>query len=229
MDTSATLKAIKYALNRNWKMAIEENLNILKHTPDDIDALNRLAKAYMESGMVKRACQTANKVIKIDPNNTIAQKCLLKWKMIHEGEIDPDTDPKLTTESFLEDPGKTKIVSLINPGDKNSINKLDSGDVVYILTHSHKVSVVNSDRKYIGRLPDDLSLKIRALTKLGFEYLTLVKSVSDREVAVFIREIKKPKDNDTISFPIDKFDYISYTSPELVKRDELDMGIGEEI
>lgn len=225
MDTSATdQQAIKLALEGDWEGAIALNLSILKKNSKDTDALNRLARAYSEIGKYKLARKYASQVTKIDPANLIATKLLKRWKGV--GDMQNVQVQQPLVDSFIEEPGKTKLVTLLNPGDQKTIDKLDCGEAVEILSHSHKVSVVNSEKKYIGKLPDDISMRLRTLIKSGFKYSSIIKSIDDREVKVFMREIQRPeKKNDVVSFPLEKIEYISYTPPELVHKDEkLQMG-----
>jgi tetratricopeptide (TPR) repeat protein len=215
MDIPPARKAISLALSGNWQEAAEINQKILDSIPDDIDALNRLARCYAEVGDAKNAVATTNKVLKIDPTNPIAQKCLHKWRLVRSGESHTFSTP--SAEAFLEESGKTKIVSLLNLGDKNVFTNLDSGDEVKLTCYSHKVSVVDAAEKYIGRLPDDLSARLRNFLKKGCKYQVLIKSISSNEVTVIIREL----DNNTgvASFAPERIDYVSFTPPELVHHD----------
>lgn len=218
METTASQKAISLALNGNWEEAIKANLEILKESPDDVDALNRLARAYAETGNIAKAQASAQKVLKIDPVNPIAQKCLERWKSAKNTE--KHFTGTFNSESFLEEPGKTKLVQLVNPGDSKILATLDSGEEVSLITHTHKVSVITSSGKYIGRISDDLANRLKKLVKSGFKYQVLIKSVDSKDVTVFIREIEKPKDSPhSQSFPVEKIDYVSFTPPELVHKE----------
>lgn len=228
MDKDLAQEAIDLALSGKWDKAIRVNEVILKDNQEDIDALNRLSRAYSEIGKIGKARKTAKKVLEIDPFNTIASKALQKWKGLKKGEL-YKSGPS-SAQSFLEEPGKTKILNLLHPGSPKLIAKLDAGDEVKLNTHSHKVSVCTKDGKYIGRLPDDLSARLRKLIKYGNEYKAYVKSVNKDEVKIFIRETKRvPKLADIPSFSTDKIDYISFTPPELVhKRDEIISNVVQE-
>lgn len=182
--------AVNFALKGDWESAVSENLKILRRDRSNVDALNRLAKAYSETGDIKKARETAEKAIKIDPLNPIAVKCLEKWKTPRMGS--PKTTESLF-EHFIEEPGKTKMVDLINLGESDVVIALDSGDAVSILPHAHRVSVVDAQGKYIGRLPDDLSSRIRKLTAGGNKYKLTVKSADKNEVKIFIRELSRGK------------------------------------
>jgi len=221
MEKDLAQEAIDLALAGNWDKALKVNKIILEENPKDIEALNRLARAYAELGRIAQARKTSKEILTIDPFNTIANKALEKWKGLKHGETYKSGPSR--PQSFLEEPGKTKIISLLHPGAPDLIAKLDSGDQVKLNTHSHKVAVCTKDGKYVGKLPDDLSARLRKLIKFGNEYEAYVKSVNKKEVKIFIRETKRvPKLVDIPSFSTDKIDYISFTPPELVhKRGEM--------
>jgi tetratricopeptide (TPR) repeat protein len=220
MNNDLAQKAISSALKANWEEAVKLNKKILKDEPKDVDALNRLAKAHAELGEISEAKKIAQKVIKIDPFNSIAQKSLEKWKGLRKGEKAPPTT--FSAEAFLEEPGKTKIVCLLHLGDsKKVLANLDSGDEVGIKLSSHRISICTPQGKYIGRLPDDLSAHLGKLIRRGNKYQILIKSAEPQEVRVFIREIKRAKELAEIpSFSTEKINYISFAPPELVHKKE---------
>lgn len=215
MNQNLSQKAVSAALSGDWRKAEEFNKTILKITPRDVDALNRLARAYAELGDIDKAKKTAVKVIKIDPFNKIALKSIDKWKRLRKKDVTRSsaTDPS----AFLEEPGKTKIVSLLHPGSSKAIATLDAGDEVKLNVHGHRMSICTSDSKYLGRIPDDLSARLKKLIGFGNEYKVYIKSANKRDVNVFIRETKRiSKLADIPSFTSEKIDYISFTPPELV-------------
>jgi tetratricopeptide (TPR) repeat protein len=227
MDITLAQKAIGAALSGDWEEAVKINQEILKINPNDIDALNRLARAYSETGKISQAKETSQKVLAIDPVNTIASKCLEKWKTIKR--LDKSVNPTISIDSFLEESGKTKHVGLLNIGDSKLFASLDPGEEVKLSAHSHRVSINTQDDKYIGRLPDDLSARLRNLIKAGNKYQVLIKSIGPKEITVFIRELEKGKDApDISSFPAEKIEYVSFTPPELVHKETPDMDSLEE-
>ena len=209
MNEDLAQKAVTAALAGDWKEAEKINKQILKGDKSDVDTLNRLARAYAEQGNLKKAKETAQKVLKINPFNQIANKSLKKWKSLRRGE--KTVSGPSSAEAFLEEPGKTKMVSLLHLGASSALAKLDAGDEVKLTPHKHRVSVTTLDGKYIGRLPDDIAAILRKLTKHGNEYQTLIKSVEPKDVRVFIRETKRSeKLKDVPSFPAEKISYISF-------------------
>lgn len=225
METSLAQKAISLALAGSWQEALETNLQILSSLPEDLDALNRAARCYSELGDIGRAISSSQKVLKIDPTNSIAQKCLLRWK-----SVKPDDNHKssvATAESFLEESGRTKMVTLLNPGDPNVFAGLNSGTEVRLSAYPHKVSVIDDSGKYIGRLPDDLAARLRNFLKKGVKYQVLIKSVDPKDISVLIKELENK--TGIASFPPEKIDYVTFTPPELVHRDIPEMSNTEEV
>jgi len=215
MDLNLAQQAVSYAINGDWEKALQANKLILKENPKDVDSLNRMARAYSEQGDLKKARQLAKKVLSIDPFNKIASKSLNKWKGLKQGET-IKSGPSFA-QAFLEEPGKTKLISLMHVCKPDVLAKLDSGDEVKINTHGHRATITTIDGKYVGKLPDDLSAHLRNLIKYGNQYLAIVKSTDNNDVKIFLRETKKSdKLKDIPSFSAEKIEYISFTPPELV-------------
>lgn len=218
---SLAQQAINAALTCNWDEAIKINLSLIKTTPSDIDSLNRLARAYAETNQVKKAKKYAKQVLELDPFNQIAQKALLRWNKVTKNGHTRLTEPLASPTTFLEEPGKTKIVNLLNLGSTKIIESLNTADEVKIAAHSHRVCITTLDGKYVGKLPDDLSARLRTLVKGGNQYSVFIKSIEKDSLRVFIREIKRGKDyTSTPSFPAEKIEYISYAPPELVSSEK---------
>lgn len=219
MNNDLAHKAVSAALDGNWELALSLNNEILESDQEDVDALNRLARAYAELGNTKKASEISQRVLDLDPFNTIASKCLSRWKELGNGKglRSKCTDPC----DFIEEPGKTKILTLINTGPDSLLATLDAGDEVKLNPHGHRISVVTSDGHYIGKLPDDIGAKLKQLIKHGNVYKVLIKSNDKNQLKVFIKEIKVADGlKDIPSFTHEKIDYISFTPPELVHKKE---------
>jgi tetratricopeptide (TPR) repeat protein len=228
MDNDLAQKAVNRALAGDWENALKINKKILKDDTKDIDALNRIARAHAELGNLTAARKAARKVLAIDHFNTIAKKSLEKWRGLKKGET-LKSGPS-SAKTFIEEPGKTKIVGLLHICDAKLLAKLDAGDKVAINTHGHRVTISTLGGKYIGKLPDDLSAHIRKLIKYGNKYEAFIKSIEPKDVKVFIREIERSERlADIPSFSTEKIEYISFTPPELVhKKEDIVMNQEEE-
>ncbi len=229
MNSSANQTAINLALAGKWEEAVKVNLEILTVTPDDVDALNRLGRAYTELGRIEEARKTTEKVLKIDPFNSIAIKSQEKLKLAKEGSVGISSGVIFYPEAFLEEPGKTKLITLLNLGENEVFTNLDPGEEVKFICYPHKISVATLDGKYVGRLPDDIAARLRNFIKAGNKYQVLIKSIAPKNVTVFVKEIaSSPKTANTPSFPSEKIEYVSFTPPELVHKDVPNVETNEE-
>ena len=198
--------AIKYALENNWQEACNINLLILEEASSDIDALNRLAFSYLKLSLYELAEKTYNRVISLDKTNPIANKNLKKLNNISK---QTSTNEKVNhaissisyDDLYIEEVGKTKTIELKNIADKKTLSLLQPGEHVYISPKRSKVFVQTQDRQYIGVLPDNLGMRLVSLIKGGNEYQACIKSISEKNVAVFIKEVKRaPKFKNQPSF-----------------------------
>lgn len=191
MQQELARHAIKAALNNNWSEAIEINLQILEDDPSDTEALNRIAQAYIKTGSVSKAHETAKHVIEIDPLNLIAKRCMDRCHALDGKNVDQINSASRIQQIFIEEPGKTKIVSLINICEPSLIATLTPGEEVRLLPKTHKIIVTTLSDSYIGRLPDDTAHRMIYLFKIGNQYLSHMKSASVEGIRLFIREVYK--------------------------------------
>lgn len=209
-------KAISAALSGEWEKALQLNLELLSSEEENPDVLNRICRCFSEIGKIPEAKKYALRVLKIDPYNTIAKKALDRLKILHSNG-QKNTPAKVGTINFLEEAGKTKIVPLRNLCPTPNRLALDSSEEVKLIPHPHSVTVVTTENKYIGKLPDDIAIRLTRFIKAGNEYQAFVKCANALEVRIFIREVRRaPSIAHIPSFSTEKFHYIAFTAPELV-------------
>lgn len=186
--TPLKTQAIQIALTGDWDKAITLNKQILEEEPTNIDALNRLAFAYTILGKSKEAKQTYQKVLDIDAANPIALRNLKKL-----GPITSKTKLSIhiSTNMFLEESGKTKIVTLINTAPAQVIKTLQMGQLLHLCIKRSKIFVQDEHKIFIGMLPDDIGKRLIKFLEGGNEYESYVKSAHDHEVVIFIKETKR--------------------------------------
>lgn len=194
----STLKdqAIKFALENSWSEAIETNKEILSSSPKDIDALNRLAYAYMQSGSFDDAKRTYSSIIGLDKTNPIALKNLRKLSALAQnknGSVSTVSHLNHMDNVFIQEAGKTKTVELTNLADKRTLVSLQYGDEVLLTIKRSKIFALTTDKTFIGMLPDNIGIRLISFMKGGNEYQACVKSVDDKSVTVFIKETKRAK------------------------------------
>jgi hypothetical protein len=181
-------QAIQTALEGDWATAISLNQQILQEEPDDIDTLNRLGFAYLSTGMSKDARAVYEKVLALDMKNPIAVRNLKRL-----------SDPNLKKVSiplnnlFIEEPGKTKVIELINVADKKVLAHLRSGEKLELTIKRNKIFVLDSEKQFVGMLPDDLGLRLIKFIESGNEYDAYARTVDNNKISIFVREVKRTK------------------------------------
>ena len=193
LNPTAAQPAIKAALHGHWEEAVEHNLAILDAHPQDIDALNRLAKAYTELGQLKKASLTYQKVLQLDRYNQIAQKNLPKLQALKFSPTFTHPGHSHQANVFIEEPGKTKTVNLIKVTNTKLINQLSPGQPVSLIPKTHTVSIITPDGTYIGALPDDLSRHLIKLIRLGNKYQAVVRLAQKNTLQILIQETFRSK------------------------------------
>ncbi|PIR80095.1 MAG: hypothetical protein COU25_01910 [Candidatus Levybacteria bacterium CG10_big_fil_rev_8_21_14_0_10_35_13] len=181
-------QAIQTALNGDWQNAILLNKDLIKENPGDLDALNRLALAYAITGKINLAKSTYLKVVKLDPLNSIALRNL---KKIKEKSLKTNSNSKYyINNKFLEEPGKTKVIELVNIAQPKVLEQLRTGQYVNLSIKRLKIFVLD-DKQYIGVLPDDIGKRLIKFIKGDCQYEAYAKSANAHKVTIFIKELKK--------------------------------------
>ncbi len=192
-----TLKdqAIKLALENKWEDAIAINKSILDAAPKEIDTLNRLAYAYMQSGNFELAKATYASILEMDKTNPIAIRNLRKLSTLsqHKNGVSTVSHTNHMDNVFIQEAGKTKTVDLTNIADKRTLISLQYGDEILLIIKRSKIFALTSDKTFIGMLPDSVGIRLISFMKGGNEYQACIKSVDDKSVTVFIKETKRAK------------------------------------
>lgn len=181
-------QAIQATLEGNWELAITINEELLKGDPDDIETLNRLAFAYTVVGKTTHAKNAYQKVLEIDIFNPIAIKNL---KRLGIAPTAANGTPQLVVNMFLEESGKTKIVSLINTAPPKVIQSLQVGQKVDFCIKRLKIFILDEHKQYIGMLPDNVSVRLIKFLNGGNQYEVYIKSIEPHSLSIFIREKKR--------------------------------------
>lgn len=182
-------QAIAATLAGDWENAIKLNKSLLEEKPEDIAALNRMGLAYSVIGDTKYAKDSFEKVLKLDPLNSIALKNLSRLKNDTSKNGDPTTLIQVNN-IFIEETGKTKIVDLINLAQAEVLQSLRTGQSVDMSIKRLKIFILQG-KKYIGVLPDDIGNRLIKFINGGNKYEAFVKSANHQNVSIFIRELKK--------------------------------------
>lgn len=225
-------KAIKAAIENNWEKAQKVNREIIKKDPNNLSALNRLARAWVELGKISQAQKTYQKVLSLDTDNPIATKNL--EKLAKTGQSKKGTAQKKRTATlrdiFLEESGKTKVVKLVKLAGAPTLSSQDNADPVFLVPKKRKVSVTTEEGTYLGSIPDDLSQRLIRLIQGGNRYEAYVKAVEKGEIQIFIREVfRSQKFKNLPSFTHSGSSYSAYLDPKTFYQEKPEVApTGEE-
>ncbi len=189
-------KAIEAALDLRWQEALKLNKKIIKEDPQNVDALNRQGRVYMELCRFSLARKYYSSVVKIDPYNSIAiknLKIIKSFKSNGQSNPIPNGQPKLSPALFLQEPGKTKIVSLLKVAEPQKLSGIFCGMKVEMVIKNRKITVVDTQGDYLGILPDDTCHLLLRLIKGGNKYELFIKSIKVNSLSVLIKETFRSK------------------------------------
>lgn len=195
-DLSCVLhhQAIAAALSANWELAIKLNQEILESDPENIDALNRLARSYFELGEIKLAKKYYAKSLKSDPYNQIASKFLKRIETFSKKagkkfKVGENFSSQVSSDLFIEEPGKTRLVTLLKLAEPHKLSLLSPGNPVNLIIKNRGIGVTDQNGEYLGVLPDDLSHRLTKLINGGNKYQAFIKSIKFNSLSILIKEV----------------------------------------
>lgn len=237
-DSSAaiTQQAIQAALSANWETALSLNQQILEENPNSVEALNRMGRAHFELGNLSKAKKYFDSALQVDPYNQIAAKFLKRIGTFRKKGADTLQKQQkaagqlknvltclspLSIDSFIEEPGITKLISLLKVAEPQKLSLLSPGASVNLVKKNHCISVTDQVGEYLGVLPDDLSHHLLRLINGGNKYQAHIKTIKTTSLSILIREIfRSAKFRNQPSF-LDNLNFASnYSSSNLILTGE---------
>jgi hypothetical protein len=199
-------EAISLAMQGRWKEAVTVNENIIESIPDDVDAYNRLGKAYFELNEFDKARDAYNKALVISPSNGIARKNIAKLSQIKASKVSVKEDrPKASLHLFIGDVGKSGVINLHQLGPVEVLAKITAGDQVNLKVSGQQLTVESEDGEYLGMVEPQHGPRLAKMINSGNKYTAAIVSLDDNKVKVMIREtFQSPSLAGKLSFPATK-------------------------
>lgn len=186
MQSNLEDQAIKCALDGDWDQAIIVNQQILTESPNHIPALNRLARAYAQTGNTERAIALYQQVLSLDKCNPVALK---QCELLKKNPCTPQQSIKITMTDFVEEPGKTKTYELVRLGDPKLLSSLQPGQEVKLVVKNHWILVTTTANQHIGCLAENISFKLKQKLSENTQFKAAIRNANNKHVSIFIREI----------------------------------------
>jgi tetratricopeptide (TPR) repeat protein len=199
----ASRQAIALAMQGRWPEVVAANKTLLEQFPDDIDAYNRLGRAYMELGEYALAKEAYEKALKLDPYNIISQKNLNRLSLLGKeaGRAEPAAQ-KVEPQQFIKEVGKAGVVNLYRLAPPEVLAKMVTGAVVSLKVDGPNLVVENGQGEYLGIVEPKHGQRLIKLMDGGNQYSAAIVSSTEEAVTVIIRETyQAPSQAGRLSFP----------------------------
>ncbi len=215
-------QAITLAMQGRWREAIAANKSLIESFPNDVDAYNRLGRAYMELGEYSRAREAYSRAVELDPYNTIAKKNLHRFSHLEEGVVGlDDAFHKVEPQHFIEETGKAGVVSLYHLAPREILAKMVAGDRVYLEIDGSSLVVQDGRGVSLGQVESKHGQRLVKLMKGGNKYTATVISSTEETMTIIIREVyQDPSQAGRLSFSAKGFERIrSYVGDRILRRE----------
>ncbi len=197
-------QAVALAMQGRWQEVVAANKTILATFPDDIDACNRLGRAYMELGDYAQAKEAYEKALKLDPYNVIAQKNLNRLSLLHSNPASAEAQAqKVEPQQFIKEVGKAGVVNLVSLASPEVLGRLVTGAALTLKVEGPNLAVYNGAGEYVGQVEPRHGQRLAKLIEGGNQYsAAVVSATADGTVSVIIRETyQDPSQAGRLSFP----------------------------
>jgi tetratricopeptide (TPR) repeat protein len=196
-------QAITLAMEGRWQESIEVNKGIVENFPNDVDAHNRLGKAYMELGEYAKSKEAYEKALQLDQYNTIAKKNIQRLAHLSGSTPPPQNKvEKAEPHLFIEEIGKAGVVNLYQIASSERLVKMMAGDKVVLKPQDSSLAVENIRGEYLGLVPAKQGQRLVKLIEGGNKYTAAIITSNENTISVIIRETyQDPKLADQVSFP----------------------------
>lgn len=195
-------QAIQLALEGKWEEAVTLNRSLVSLHPSDVDAWNRLGKSLLELGRFREAREAYGKSLSLDPVNQIAKRNLDRLSTIGDEEEPRRAEggARVAQDLFIEEIGKTGV-TVLHDIARETLAKITAGDEVYLKATEEMLSIEDVAGEFIGSVEPKLGLRLRRLMGGGNRYAAAVKSVSDQDAEIIIKETYRDPSQTRLSFP----------------------------
>ena len=230
MGHSRSDEAVKSAIQGHWEEAVAINQEILEVSPNDIDALNRLGKAFSELGRNSESRKAYERVLELDRHNSIAYRNLERLSRLKDSKIPLKGSRGIDSKFFLEETSKARRVDLSKLASEATLGKMAAGALVHLRINDERLEVISDSHEYLGEVNPKIGARLIKLMKGGNEYKAAIINLGTNDVKVIIREIfQHPSQIGYPSFPPPKtVDEIRpYLKDSIVKRGIEDEPVNE--
>lgn len=204
LKRKASQEAIALAMQSRWQEAVAVNQSIVESFPTDIDAYNRLGRAFIELGDFVRAKEAYGQALELDSNSVIAERNLQRLSLLSESQMPVKEERReVAPNLFIGDMGKSGVVNLQNLAPQEVLARMTAGNQVYLEVRGQQLVVQNEGGEYLGRVDPRYGFRLAKLIEGGNQYTAALVSLDNDRAKVLIREtFQHPSQLGRLSFPV---------------------------
>lgn len=187
-----------------WEEAAETNRRLVQQFEPDVEAWNRLGKAYVELGRIAEARDAYNKALEYEPANAIAQRNVSRLSLIKTpmAVVTRDHHDSVDARFFIEETGKTVARSIFTSVAPEILANISAGDRLLLTPREDLIVISTVSGRELGALDGKLSGRLKELLDGGNQYAAAVVRIEGRYIRVLIRETyQSPQLTGRVSFP----------------------------
>ena len=200
-------QAVALAMEGRWREAVSANQSLIENFPNDVNAYNRLGRAYMELGEYSQAGEAYRRAMELDHYNVIAKKNLERLSRLGEAVVGSQGGlDKVEPQQFVEETGKAGLVKLYHLATPEILAKMGAGDKVYLKVDGSNLIAENAQEEFLGRVESGHEQRLLKLMEGGNKYSAAIVSSVEGMVTVIVREVyQDPAQVGRPSFPAKEF------------------------
>jgi len=204
LKRKASQEAISLAMQSRWQEAVTVNQSIIELLPTDIDAYNRLGRAFMELGEFAKAKGAYTRALELDSYNSIAQKNLQRLSLLPDAQVKVgEKRREVSPDLFIGDRGKAGVVNLqyLAPGEL--LARMAAGNQVHLKVKGQQLVVENDQGEYLGLVEPPHGFRLARMIEGGNKYTAAIVSINNDSARVIVREVfQHPSQVGRLSFPV---------------------------
>ena len=211
--------AIEAALKEKWHEAESLNKQILENTPEDLDAKNRLGRAYIHLGEFNKAKKVLKEVLESDPINTVALK---NYKIAAEKRYDKFHTSFADPKALIIEPGTTTEVNLIILAKRITSDNFYPGESIEVKVDRSSINFYKEEiLKVLASINSAIFGRLQAAKKTGGTFSASYLNGKDKNIKVLVR-------SSSPIFKAERQDVRPYVKKGTFEEPELEMPIETE-
>ncbi len=204
LGRKASQEAISLAMQSRWQEAVAVNQSIIELLPTDIDAYNRLGRAFMELGEFARAKEAYTRALGLDPYNSIAKKNLQRLSLLSNTKVKVKEERReVSPDLFIGEMGKAGVINLQHLAPREVLARMAAGNQVNLKVRGQQLVVENGHGEYLGLVEPPHGFRLARLIEGGNKYTAAIVSINSDSARIIIREVfQHPSQVGRLSFPV---------------------------